>query len=251
MSENNPVRRVRFTDGGEVREADLYSDEGFDLLASLWLKVSCQRRLMYEPAWLGIPIIQFPDDIVMMQELIWKVRPDLIIETGVAHGGSAVFYASMLELLGRGRVLGIDVEIRKYNRVAIASHPLSKRIDLLECSSIDPRAVERAAEAARHAQTVMVVFDSNHSTDHVSQELALYGPLVTPGSYMVAMDGAQALVWDIPSAAPHWRDDNPLIAIDAFIERHQAEWEVDPHYTRLGVTSNPRAFLRRKEDASG
>jgi len=106
------------------KEVDIYSEEGYKLMAELWLKTACQHRLMYEPTWLGIPIIQFPNDIVAMQELIWKVRPDVIVETGVAHGGSAILYASILELIGKGKVIGIDIEIRKYNRVAINSHPL-------------------------------------------------------------------------------------------------------------------------------
>jgi cephalosporin hydroxylase len=246
MSQNSLAPRVRFYQGDDARDVGLYTDEGFALLADLWLKVTCERRLMYEPTWLGIPIIQYPDDIVMMQELIWNVRPDLIIETGVAHGGSAVFYASMLELLGSGRVLGIDVEIRTHNRVAIEGHRLSPRIELLERSSLDPAAVERARAASRQAKTTMVVLDSKHSYDHVRQELALYGPLVTPGSYLVAMDGAQGQVWDIPSGKAEWREDNPLRAIDAFISENRAEWEVDDHYTRLVVTSNPRGYLRRK-----
>jgi len=238
---------VRLYQGDEVRDVSVYSDEGFALLAELWLKVTCERKVMYEPSWLGRPIIQYPDDIVMMQEVIWKVRPDLIVETGVAHGGSTVFYASMLELLGRGRVLSIDVEIREHNRVAIERHPLSKRIDLLECSSVDPIAVEHAAAAARLATTTLVVLDSKHSCDHVLQELSLYGPLVTPGSYIVAMDGAQARVWDIPRGKAEWRDDNPLRAIDTFLERNHADWEVDAQYTRMAVTSNPRGYLRRKD----
>jgi cephalosporin hydroxylase len=246
MSPNSEPPRLRVYEGDQGRDVSLYSDEGFALLSELWLKVTCERKVMYRPSWLGMPIIQYPDDIVMMQELIWHVRPDLIIETGVAHGGSAVFYASVLELLGRGRVLGIDVEIRAHNRAAIESHPLSRRIELLEQSSLDPRAVEQAAAAARQATTTLVVLDSKHSYEHVLQELSLYGPLVTPGSYIVAMDGAQGLVWDIPSGKPEWREDNPLRAIDAFLEANRTDWEVDPHYTRMAVTSNPRGYLRRK-----
>ena len=246
MSPNNTGPMLRLSEGDQARDVSLYSDEGFALLSDLWLKVTCERKVMYRPTWLGIPIIQYPDDIVMMQELVWTVKPDLIIETGVAHGGSAVFHASMLELIGEGRVLGIDVDIRAHNRAAIESHPLSKRIDLLQCSSIDPAAVAQASAAARLAKKTMVVLDAKHSYSHVAAELEMYGPLVTPGSYMVAMDGAQGLVWDIPSGKPEWREDNPLRAIDAFVERHSAEWEVDPHYTRMAVTSNPRGYLRRK-----
>jgi cephalosporin hydroxylase len=246
MSPSSAPPRLRLDDGGVTRDVAVYSDEGFALLSELWLKVTCERKVMYRPTWLGVPIIQYPDDVVMMQELIWNVRPDLIIETGVAHGGSAVFHASMLELLGRGRVLGIDREIRPHNRAAIERHPLARRIELLELSSLDARAVAHAAAAAGRATTTLVVLDSNHSRDHVFAELSLYGPLVTPGSYIVAMDGAQGQVWDIPSGRVEWREDNPLRAIDAFVAAHAGGWEIDPHYTRMAVTSNPRGYLRRK-----
>src|SRR5664279_3126025 len=128
--------------GDEEREIDIYSPEGFDVLANLWTRSGWQRRLSYEVTWLGIPIIQLPEDILMVQELIWKIRPDVIIESGVAHGGALVLYASILELLGRGRVIGLDIEIRKYNRLAIESHPMARRIDLVEGSSTASATVE-------------------------------------------------------------------------------------------------------------
>src|SRR5664279_4923652 len=124
--------------GDEEREIDIYSPEGFDVLANLWTRSGWQRRLSYEVSWLGIPIIQLPEDILVVQELVWKNRPDVIVESGVAHGGALILYASLLELLGRGRVIGVDIEIRKYNRLAIQSHPTSTRINLLEGSSTDP-----------------------------------------------------------------------------------------------------------------
>jgi cephalosporin hydroxylase len=230
--------------GGEVA-CDLYSPEGRDLLAALWSKVGTEHRHMYEPSWLGVPIIQFPEDIVMMQELLWRLRPDAVIETGVAHGGSLLLTASILELIGHGHVLGIDVEIRKYNRVALDAHPLRRRIHLYEGSSVDAPAVEQARSFASGAQRVLVVLDSNHSADHVAKELELYAPLVTPGSYIVAMDGLQAHVSDIPRGKPEWKDDHPIVAIRDFLARHP-EFELDEHYTRLGVTSSPEGFLRRR-----
>lgn len=245
--EKEAAARLQILQGGKTREADLYSDEGYRLLSELWLKVTCERKLMYEPSWLGIPIIQYPGDIVAMQELIWKVRPDLIIETGVAHGGSAIFYASVLELIGKGRVVAIDVEIRKYNRVAIEAHPLSKRIHLIEGNSIDPAVVEQVGVGAKEAKTVLVTLDSNHSYEHVLKEMELYGPMVTGESYMVAMDGAQGQVHDIPSGKEEWREDNPLRAIKTFLAANGDQWEIDNNFTRFGVTSNPSAHLRRKE----
>jgi len=236
--------KITIEENGNKRSVDIYSDEGYDLLAKLWTKSSCHHRIMYEPIWMGIPIIQFPGDVMMMQELIWKIRPDLIIETGVAHGGTAVFYASMLELLGRGKVIGIDVEIRQYNRIAIQGHPMSKRIELIEGSSIDKSVIDTVREKYANAEKVLVTLDSNHSYEHVLEELNLYSEFITPGSYIVAMDGAQAFVWDLPNGKPEWKLDNPLRAIEDFIKENP-EFEIDDHYNRLKITSNPNAFLRR------
>jgi len=236
-------------DGGERTTVDLYSREGLDLLSNLWIKSAAEHRVMYEPTWLGRPIIQFPTDIVAVQELLWKVRPDLVIETGVAHGGSLVLSASILELIGHGRVVGVDVEIRPHNRAAIEAHPLKRRIDLIEGSSIAPETVAAVRQAATGAQTVLVFLDSNHSESHVLQELELYGSLVTPGSYLVAHDGAQAWVWDIPRGKPEWKDDHPLTAIHKFVASHP-EFTIDPHWTRYGITSSPDGWLKKEGGAS-
>lgn len=237
--------QLTLSQDGASRTVDLYSPDGLTLVAALWTKLSAEYRLMYEPLWMGIPIIQLPDDIIMLQELIWKVRPDVIVECGVAHGGAAILYASLCALMGKGHVIGVDVEIRKYNRVAIEGHSMSDRIDLIEASSIDPSTVAAVRDRIAGASAVLVILDSNHSRDHVRQELESYGPMVTPGSYIVAMDGAQGHVWDIPRGKPEWKDDNPLPAIDGFLRDHP-EFVVDPHYTRLLVTSNPNGYLRRR-----
>ena len=236
--------KIKIIGQEDSKEVDIYSEEGYNLVAELWLKAACQKRLMYEPAWLGIPIIQFPNDIVAMQELIWKVRPDVIVETGVAHGGSAIFYASILELIGKGKVIGIDVEIRKYNRVAINSHFLSKRIHLIEGSSIDVNIFEQVSNMINKDDKVLVAFDSNHSYQHVLSEMELYSKLVSEGSYMVVMDGAQGLVWDIPNGKSEWKNDNPLKTIEEFMEKYSG-WEVDHFYNRFKITSNPKGFLKR------
>jgi len=236
--------KITVTSQGISHEADLYSQEGLEMVASLWTKLSAQYRIMYEPTWLGIPIIQFPADILMMEELIWKVRPDFIIECGLAHGGSAVMFASICELIGKGQVIGVDVEIRQYNRAAITSHPMSKRIELIEGSSTDDSIVAEIKKRVAGAETVLVVLDSNHSRDHVLKELNSYCEIVTPNSYMVAMDGAQALVWDTPNGKEEWKDDNPLVAIHEFLNKNP-NFQIDPHYTRMHVTSSPDGFLRR------
>ena len=236
--------KITVTSATESQSVDLYSEEGLKLISSLWVKLCAEYKVMYEPTWLGIPIIQFPTDVVAMQELIWKLRPDWIVECGVAHGGSLVLYASILELIGKGRVIGVDVEIRKHNRLAIESHPMSKRIDLIEGSSVNSAIVDAVRAKVTGAQCVLVVLDSNHSREHVTKELEMYSDFVTPGSYMVAMDGAQAYVWDIPRGKREWKDDNPLIAIHEFLANRK-DFKIDPHYTRMHVTSNPEGFLQR------
>ena len=230
---------------GEHHETELYSAEGRDLLCSLYVKLAVHNRWMYEPKWMGRPVIQLPHDILMMQELIWDIKPDIIVECGVAHGGSAIFYASLCQLIGHGKVIGVDVEIRPHNREAIESHPMSSRIELIEGSSIDPAIVAEVARRCQGAKSVLVCLDSNHTYKHVLAELEAYAALVSPGSYLVAMDGAQAYVSDVPGGKPEWKTDHPLKAIHEFLDSHP-EFEGDPRYTRMLVTSSPEGFLKKK-----
>ena len=232
---------------GDLREAELYTPEGLELATELWVKSSFHHRVMYEPTWLGIPIIQYPNDIVMMQELLWKFRPDFVVETGVAHGGASILYASIMELLGKGKVIGVDIEIHKYNRLAINSHPLSRRIELIEGSSIDSEVVEDVRNRINADREVIVVLDSNHSYEHVLAEMELYGKFISPGGYMVVMDSVQEMLQDTPTGSKNWKHDNPLAAIRTFLSKHP-EWETDPYYTRTHITCNPGGFLRLKED---
>ncbi|MCL4302440.1 MAG: class I SAM-dependent methyltransferase [Anaerolineae bacterium] len=232
------------TDSGQ-REIDIYSEEGFKVLAELWLKSAWERRISYQVTWLGIPIIQLPEDILMMQELIHKVRPDVIIETGIAHGGSAIFYASMLELLGKGQVISIDKEIRTYNRLAIQSHPMSNRIMLIEGSSTDDEVLAQVRSSIQPRATVLVVLDSNHTYAHVREEMEKYSNLVTMGSYLVVFDGVMETLADAPNGSPTWSTDNPAAAVRDFLAEHP-EFEVDPYYNRLAVSYCPDGFLKRK-----
>ena len=236
--------KITVEDNTSKHTVELYSDEGLELISRLWLKLYAQYKFTHNITWLGIPIIQVAEDIIMMQELIWKVRPDVIIECGLAHGGSALFYASLLELIGKGYVIGIDVEIRQYNRIAIQNHSLSHRVKMLEGSSVSKDIVKNIKEMTKNDEKIMVVLDSNHSKEHVAKELELYKDFVTPGSYLVVMDGAQAFVWDIPNGKSEWKEDNPLIAIEEFLKGDK-NFEIDDHYTRLKVTANPKGFLRK------
>lgn len=238
-----PVFTIKTPEGD--RHVDAYSEEGLAVLANLWTRAGWQQKISYEATWLGIPIIQLPEDVLMLQELIWRTRPTVIIECGVAHGGALVLYASMLELLGRGRAIGIDVEIRKYNRLAIESHPMSKRISLVEASSIDVTTLDEVKRLIQPNDQVMVTLDSNHSRDHVLAELELYGPLVAPGGYLVVFDSVMTLVHDAPNGRPEWSSDNPLAAVEEFLQNHP-EFEQDRTPERLGATYCTGGFLKRR-----
>jgi cephalosporin hydroxylase len=239
-------RLVRVTTPDGEREVDIYSEEGFRVLSHLWTRSNWHNRLSYEVAWLGIPIIQLPEDMVVMQELIWKVRPDVIVESGIAHGGALVLYASILELLGRGKVVGVDVEIRKYNRLAIEAHPLSHRIELIEGDSLADETVQEVRSRITPGERVMVALDSNHTREHVLGELERYAPLVTPNSYLVVFDSVMALVADAPAAGEGWAEDNPLEAVRRFMDGND-DFEVDRAYERLAVTYCQGGVLRRRE----
>ena len=237
------VRAGTLTPGGGA-PMDLYSLEAFRLLAEVWTKAAWQRRLSYEPRWMGVSVIQMPEDIVMMAELIFHVRPDVIVEIGVAHGGSSLFYASLMELAGRGRVVGVDVDIRTHNRSVLEANPLSRRISLIEGSSVAPATAARVRNELRPDDAVLVILDSNHTRAHVAAELEAYAPMVTVGSFLVVFDGVMKILHDVPNGAPDWTDDNPDAAVRDFLARHP-EFRVEPYYNRLMITHAPGGFLRR------
>ncbi len=230
----------------------LYSDEAFALIADQWLRVGWNQKYQYTFSWFGRPVIQLPEDMVRTQEVIWRVQPDVIIETGVAHGGSLVFYASLCRAIGRGRVVGIDIEIRPHNRSAIEAHPLASLISLIEGSSIDPAIVAQAGAHVRPGETVLVLLDSNHSFAHVAAELEAYCPLVTPGSYIVATDGVMENLADVPRGAPGWKTDNPSEAARRFAASHpefvleQPAWPFNESGLHDNLTHWPEAWLRRR-----
>jgi len=214
--------------------------------AAQFTRCSIPSRYSYNFTWMGRPIIQYPQDIVAMQEIIWRVRPDLIIETGVAHGGSAVFYASLLELLGGDRiVVAVDIEIRPHNRQAIEAHPMFPRIRLIEGSSTEPQTVAQVQQLAAGRQTVLVCLDSNHTHDHVLRELEFYSPLVTPGSYLVVFD---TIIEDLPAGMfpdrPWGKGNNPKTAVHKFLKTNN-RFEIDPAIQdKLLITVCPDGFLR-------
>jgi cephalosporin hydroxylase len=233
------------------REVPLYSPEAFSLLNRHWVRVGWSLKYSYGFAWLGRPVIQLPEDLMRIQELIHRVEPDVIVETGVAHGGSLIFYAGLCKALDRGRVIGVDIEIRPHNRVAIEAHPLSSFITLIEGSSTDPEVVESVKRQIGTNERVLVILDSNHTKAHVLAELAAYGPFVSPDSYIVVADGIMADLSDCPGGKPEWAWDNPTEAAMEFASADpRFELEEPPFPFNEGliderVTYWPSGFLRR------
>lgn len=244
------------------RLADYAQDTAFQDLSRQWLQTSMDKKYVYNYDWLGRPIIQYPQDMVAIQELVWTVRPDLIIETGIAHGGSLILSASLLAMLdmcdaidsgstidprqSARKVIGIDIDIREHNRAAILAHPMASRIQMVQGSSVAPDVVAQVREAAQGYKKVMVFLDSMHTHDHVLGELDAYAPLVSPGSYCVVFD---TFVEDMP---PHFFADrpwdvgnNPKTATRQWLASH-SDFSVDRSMeSRLMVTVAPEGFLKR------
>lgn len=235
---------------GNERDLPLYSPEAFQLVSLLWVKTGWANKHSYGFTWLGRPVIQLAEDLLRLQAVVWETKPSVIVETGVAHGGTSVFFAGLLELLGAGRVVSIDIEIRPHNREAIEAHPLAHRIALIEGDSAAPQVVERARALIGPHDRVMVVLDSNHTKAHVARELERYAPLVTPGCYLVAADGVMADLHDVPGGQPEWQTDNPAEAAREFLETHP-EFELDRRLSEPCVTYFPGGYLRRLESPAG
>ena len=250
-------------------------DREFLVLTQKWLERAIRHRYALNFTWLGRPVIQLPQDIYAIQEIIWRVRPDLVIETGIAHGGSLVLSASMLAMLDycdasaakhslnpqdtKRRVIGIDIDIRPHNRDAIERHPLAHLIETIEGSSIDAEVVQRVRNIAFNYDRVLVFLDSNHTHDHVLAELESYAPLVSPGSYCVVWDtGLEDLPEGFVTDRPWGKGNNPRTAVFDYLERLQGgsvkasdgarlDLEIDKTIEyRIAITASPDGFLRRR-----
>lgn len=227
-------------------------DQGLRERSLGWmLEAGGKYNYSYNFSWLGRPIIQYPQDIVAMQELVWAVQPDLIIETGIAHGGSLILFASLLELNAAcggsqdARVLGIDIDIRQHNHEAIEAHPMSRRINMIQGSSIAPEVVEQVRQAAQ-GKRVLVSLDSNHTHDHVLAELEAYAPLVSQGSYCVVFDTVVEDTPDELQVGRPWRKGNsPKSAVREYLAAHQ-EFQVDARMdNKLLISVAPEGYLKR------
>lgn len=234
------------TDEGEI---PLYSEAAFAILSETWLKVGWNAHYHYTFSWLGRPILQLPEDLIRIQEVIWELKPDVIIETGIAMGGSLLFYATLCQAIGKGRVIGIDSALHPDNRLKLESHPLAPYLTCIEGNSADPNTLSKLT--IRPEERTLVILDSNHSKEHVLKELELFAPLVTPGSYLIAADGFKRYLADVPRGKAFWAEDNPSAAVHTFLASHPEfvlelpERKYNKSPIRESVTHLQDAWLRR------
>lgn len=241
---SNPIQL--FVEERKQRVASNAGNNELQTAADQFNIASNKAQYSYNFSWMGRPIIQYPQDMIAMQEIIWELKPDLIIETGIAHGGSLIYYASLLELIGKGEVLGIDIDIREHNKQEIEKHPMFKRIKMIQGSSVDKSLVEKVKEYAEGKQTVLVCLDSNHTHEHVLQELELYAPFVTKGAYLVVFD---TIVEDLPNdylPGRAWSTgNNPKTAVWEFLEQNK-DFEIDRAIdNKLLISVAPEGYLKR------
>jgi len=238
----------KFEKQNEKNILKMSQDQKFQKLTKSWFKSSEKFQYSYHFSWMGRPIIQYPQDMIALQELIWKIKPDLIIETGIAHGGSLIFSASILQLIGKGNVVGIDIDIRKHNRIEIEKHPMFKRIKMIEGSSIDEKIIKKVNQFAKNKKQILVILDSNHSHNHVLKELELYSPLVTKNSYLIVFDTIIEDISAVKSSSrqkrPWGKGDNPKTAVKSFLKtnnRFVIDKEIE---NKLMITVAPNGFLK-------
>ena len=241
-----------------VTEADgvercypMASAEGFAAASRAWLRAGWDAKHVYSFTWLGRPMIQLPEDMVRLQEIIHAERPDVIVETGVAHGGSLVFYASLFEAMGHGRVIGIDIDIRPPNRAAIEGHPMARRITMIQGSSTAPEVLERLGELIAPDERVLVVLDSSHRRDHVLAELRASARFLQVGARMVAADGIMQDLVGAPRSEADWTWNNPREAARMFVAEDdrfvidEPSWLFNEGMARDRVTYWPGCYVTR------
>jgi cephalosporin hydroxylase len=235
----------------ERKTVPLYSKEAFEIISNQWLKMGWNEKYVYTFSWMGRPIIQLPEDMIRIQEVIYRIKPDVIVETGVAHGGSLIYYASLCKAMEKGRIIGIDIEIRSHNRTAIENHELASYITLIEGDSTDATIVNQVKALVKPNETVLVILDSNHVKQHVLKELNAYSSLVTKDSYIVATDGSMKDLHDVPRGDTEWIWDNPTEAALEFATKNpefvveQPEWTFNESELTENITHWPGAYLRR------
>jgi len=228
---------------------DMGADKKLKELSTKFITDSAKYKYSYHFTWLGRPIIQYPQNIIAIQEIIWKVKPDLIIETGIAHGGSLIFSASLLELLGKGKVIGIDIDIREHNRKEIENHSLSKRIEMIEGSSIDEKIISKVEAIVKENDKILVILDSNHTHEHVLKELELYSKFVKKDGYVIVLD---TIIEDMEensfSDRPWNKNNNPKTAVCEFLKNND-RFKIDKKIqNKLLITVAPDGYLKCVKD---
>lgn len=209
-----------------------------------WTKVAQENCLAYEIDWLGVPVIQTPEDLILMQELFFDVKPDFIIEIGIAHGGGLIYYSSLMELLNKGKVIGVDIEIRQHNKEVVEAHPLSKRIELIEGDSVSDETIRELRKVVPKNSKVIVCLDSDHTKAHVLRELELYQDFVMPGCYIVVFDTNTSKLAELGACDKKYIGNGPKEAVDAFLKQRN-DFEIDRKYNKLYVSSSIDGYLRR------
>ncbi|WAH37697.1 cephalosporin hydroxylase family protein [Alicyclobacillus dauci] len=247
---------IELTQGNEVEEMSLSSPEGFRVLSDLWLRSGWDNKHVYSFTWMGRPIIQLPEDMIRMAELVYALKPSVIIETGIAHGGSLIYYASLLQNVGGGKVIGVDIEVRPHNKQAIDRHEMRPFLEIVEGDSVGEDTVKMVAELVesykRDGSHVMVILDSCHTKDHVLRELIAYSRFVTKDSYIIAMDGIMKDVAGAPRTQEDWSWDNPVSAVHDFLQENSGRFQlIEPTFqfnegnVKDRVTYAPNAILQR------
>lgn len=238
-------------DNGKLREIPFCDPEAFALISQAWLRIGWDTKYVYSFTWMGRPIIQLPEDMMRIQEVIYQIKPDVIIETGIAHGGSLIFYADLCKCMNRGKVIGIDVEIRPHNRKAIEKHELFEYITLFEGDSVDRKIVDGVISMVKPGENVIVILDSNHTKQHVLNELHAYAGIVSVGSYIVACDGIMGSIVGAPRSSNDWLWNNPKAAAEEFIKSNddfiieEPEMLFNEGVVTERVTYWPQAFIKR------
>jgi cephalosporin hydroxylase len=246
------AQKLSVEEDGQRTEHPLYSRVSFELLSQQWLRVGWNEKYPYCFSWFGRPIIQLPEDLIRIQEVIYRLRPDVIVETGVAHGGALVFYATLCKAMDHGRIIGVDIDIRSHNRKAINDHELSSYITLVTGDSAAEETVAQVQRLIRPGEKALVVLDSCHTKEHVRRELEAYHRFVGSESYIVATDGIMQFLDDVPRGRPEWKRDHPAAAAEEFAADHpefvldQPPWPFNESELVSNITHWPSAWLRRK-----
>ncbi|MBI2812018.1 MAG: class I SAM-dependent methyltransferase [Candidatus Melainabacteria bacterium] len=237
--------------GSDEVQHPFSSPEAFKLISDVWLRCGWDVKYAYTFSWLGRPIIQLPEDMFRVQEIVTVLKPNVIVETGIAHGGSLVFYASLLNAIGQGKIVGVDIEIRKHNREALVQHPLARFITLIEADSTLDSTLQKVKNEIKSDDKVLVILDSCHTKEHVAKELNCYAPLVSVGSYIVATDGVMKDFAGAPRSEPDWTWNNPQSAIFEFLESNSnfileaPSFQFNEGHVSEPITYWPNAYLKR------